>query len=102
MPLSRGELEARVAGARAAPGALLRALPAVLRAACAMLLARRQRLRQPAQPAHDQVPSPSVPAASSRDEIHNNSIPDNERVKTTVFLALFFNTYCSSLELLVL
>lgn len=37
-----------------------------------------------------------------RDEIHNNSIPDNERVETTVFLALFFNTYCSSLDLLVL
>ncbi|XP_073942095.1 nuclear pore complex protein Nup93-like isoform X2 [Choristoneura fumiferana] len=60
VPLSRGELEARVAGARAASGALLRALPAVLRAACTMLLAQRQRLRQPPHlAAHDKVSGPT-------------------------------------------
>lgn len=34
-----------MAGARAARGALLRALPAVLRAVCTILVAQRQRLR---------------------------------------------------------
>ncbi|XP_063617418.1 nuclear pore complex protein Nup93-like [Cydia splendana] len=46
VPLRRSELEARVAGARCARGALLRALPAVLRAVCTVLVAQRQRLRQ--------------------------------------------------------
>ncbi|XP_049869475.1 nuclear pore complex protein Nup93-like [Pectinophora gossypiella] len=50
VPLSGAELEARVCGARAARGELLRALPAVLRALCAILLAQRQRLRHHAQP----------------------------------------------------
>ncbi|XP_045766875.1 nuclear pore complex protein Nup93-like [Maniola jurtina] len=45
VPLSRSELEARVADARAARGELLRALPAVLRALCHILIAQRQKLR---------------------------------------------------------
>ncbi|XP_053608386.1 nuclear pore complex protein Nup93-like [Plodia interpunctella] len=51
VPLSASELEERVVWARGARGELLRALPAVLRALCAMLLARRQALR-----AHTQLP----------------------------------------------
>lgn len=45
VPLSAGELEARVSAARCARGELLRSLPAVLRALCHILLAQRQRLR---------------------------------------------------------
>ncbi|CAH2211009.1 jg24228, partial [Pararge aegeria aegeria] len=45
VPLNQGELEARVAGARSARGELLRALPAVLRALCHILIAQRQKLR---------------------------------------------------------
>ena len=54
VPLSSTEVEARVAGARAARGELLRALPAVLRALCHILVAQRQKLRtaQPTLPAH--------------------------------------------------
>lgn len=47
VPLSAGEVQARVAAARDARGELLRTLPAVLRAAAALLLHRRRRL--PAQ-----------------------------------------------------
>ncbi|XP_050670495.1 nuclear pore complex protein Nup93-like [Leptidea sinapis] len=54
VPLSAGELEARVAATRGARGELLRCLPAVLRAACGVLLAQRQRLRG-APAAHKQV-----------------------------------------------
>ncbi|KAL0895007.1 hypothetical protein ABMA27_013478 [Loxostege sticticalis] len=49
VPLSSHELEARVSGARLARGELLRALPAVLRALCTILLAQRQKLRAAAQ-----------------------------------------------------
>ncbi|OWR51024.1 nuclear pore complex protein Nup93, partial [Danaus plexippus plexippus] len=49
VPLSSDEVSARVAGARNARGELLRALPAVLRALCHILLAMRQKLRT-AQP----------------------------------------------------
>ncbi|XP_052747176.1 nuclear pore complex protein Nup93-1 [Bicyclus anynana] len=44
VPLRQSELEACVAGARAARGELLRALPAVLRALCHILIAQRQKL----------------------------------------------------------
>ncbi|GBP06032.1 Nuclear pore complex protein Nup93-1 [Eumeta japonica] len=45
VPLSTSELEARVAGARAARGELLRCLPAVLRALATILTAKRQQLK---------------------------------------------------------
>lgn len=45
VPLSRSSLESHVAAIRNARGELLRALPAVLRALCAMLLEKRQKLR---------------------------------------------------------
>ncbi|CAH0405001.1 unnamed protein product [Chilo suppressalis] len=46
VPLSASELEARVAGARQMRGELLRSIPPVLRALCAILLAQRARLHQ--------------------------------------------------------
>lgn len=49
VPLSPSELESRVSAARCARGELLRALPAVLRALCTILLAQRQKLRQQPQ-----------------------------------------------------
>ncbi|CAF4785806.1 unnamed protein product [Pieris macdunnoughi] len=45
VPLSTSDLDARVSGARAARGELLRCLPAVLRAVCTILVAQRQKLR---------------------------------------------------------
>ncbi|XP_072937002.1 nuclear pore complex protein Nup93-like [Epargyreus clarus] len=55
VPLSASELDTRVAAARAARGELLRALPAVLRALCAILLAQRQRLRTLPQAHNKQI-----------------------------------------------
>ncbi|XP_047544610.1 nuclear pore complex protein Nup93-like [Vanessa atalanta] len=60
VPLSASEVEARVCGARSARGELLRALPALLRALCHILIAQRQKLRAaqsalPAQTANKQL-----------------------------------------------